>query len=129
MNRCSWGKLSTCVVQSPQREQVVITGIHSRYGHAPRWVVEGLGTMFEARGVWDSRKYTQLSDRINHGRLQQYHRLMKHRKWSGISDLVSSTTLRLESAHWKRAMKMVFLGNKSMNRARWLCMYALLNGL
>lgn len=48
------------------------TGIHSRFGLQPHWVVEGLGTMFEAPGVYDSRRHPLLDDRINRGRLQDF---------------------------------------------------------
>lgn len=85
-----WTINAETVIHEATHQTAFNTGIHSRYGQAPRWVVEGLGTMFEARGVWNSRKYTKLSDRINHGRLQQYKKMMEHRRWSGIAEMVSS---------------------------------------
>jgi len=85
-----WTVNAETVIHEATHQTAFNTGIHSRYGQAPRWVVEGLGTMFEARGVWDSRKYTQLADRVNRGRLLQYRRMMEHRKWSAIGELVSS---------------------------------------
>jgi hypothetical protein len=48
------------------------TGVHSRYGAQPRWVVEGVGTLFEARGVWQSRLYPTQSDRLNRSLLARY---------------------------------------------------------
>jgi hypothetical protein len=41
----------------------------------PRWVVEGLGTMFEAPGVWNCHQFRQRSDRINAGRLAEFKKL------------------------------------------------------
>lgn len=49
-------------------------GIHSRFGDTPRWAIEGLGTMFEARGVYNSLKYTRQVDRINPGLFDLFHR-------------------------------------------------------
>jgi hypothetical protein len=89
-NGGNWSLNAETIIHEATHQTAFNTGIHSRYGHAPRWVVEGLGTMFEARGVWDSRKYPSLADRVNRGRLQQYRRLMEHRKWSGIAEIVSS---------------------------------------
>jgi hypothetical protein len=86
----NWSLNAETIIHEATHQTAFNTGIHSRYGHAPRWVVEGLGTMFEARGVWDSRKYPSLADRVNRGRLQQYRRLMEHRKWSDIGEIVSS---------------------------------------
>jgi Protein of unknown function (DUF1570) len=55
------------------------TGIHNRWSPPPRWVAEGLGTMFEARGVADSRTYPNQADRINRGRLHDFKaQLAKH---------------------------------------------------
>lgn len=41
------------------------TGIHSRVSQNPRWVTEGLATMFEAKGVHNHAEFPTLSDRIN----------------------------------------------------------------
>lgn len=40
-------------------------GIHNRFNAPPRWVSEGLGTMFEARGVWDFTNHSAQLDRLN----------------------------------------------------------------
>ena len=50
------------------------TGIHSRWAMPPRWVAEGLATMFEAPGVFDARRYPRLSDRINRMRCDDFAR-------------------------------------------------------
>lgn len=41
------------------------SGVHSRYTAPPRWLAEGLATMFEAPGLWDPVHYPRLEDRIN----------------------------------------------------------------
>jgi hypothetical protein len=65
--------------------------VHQRFGQSPRWLVEGLGTMFEARGVWQSRTYQSQSDRINRGRLNTWQsRAKSHRPTDIIAQVVSS---------------------------------------
>ena len=44
------------------------TGIHNRYTPPPLWVAEGLATLFEAPGVYDSSDYRERRDRINRDR-------------------------------------------------------------
>ena len=41
------------------------SGVHSRYAAPPRWLAEGLATMFEAPGLWDPVHYPRLEDRIS----------------------------------------------------------------
>jgi hypothetical protein len=69
------------------------TGIHNRFAPAPRWVVEGLGTMFEARGVNDSRTYPSAKDRINQGRLKDFRTLLSKRKPGRFLELLNSDRL------------------------------------
>jgi len=48
------------------------TGIHSRFSPPPRWLSEGIGTLFEAPGVYNSSTFTGRRDRINRGQLAAY---------------------------------------------------------
>ncbi len=50
------------------------TGVHSRWAMPPRWVAEGLATMFESPGVFDARRHPRLSDRINRVRCDDFAR-------------------------------------------------------
>jgi hypothetical protein len=47
-------------------------GIHSRFAPPPRWLAEGLAVMFEAPGVWNSRHFPRLQDRVNNGRRKSF---------------------------------------------------------
>lgn len=58
-------------------------GIHSRFGDTPRWVVEGLGTMFEAKGVWNSLRHPRQTDRVNAGLLNLYNKQIVAKKKKG----------------------------------------------
>ncbi len=69
-------------------------GIHSRFGDTPRWVAEGLGTMFEAKGVWNSLRYPQESDRINKELYQNFQQNILNKRRSGwVGDLVVGNRL------------------------------------
>ncbi len=58
----NWQQNMSTVVHEASHQTAFNTGIHSRWAPPPRWVAEGLGTMFEARGV-GIREIT-LSNRI-----------------------------------------------------------------
>src|SRR3954470_6456386 len=86
-----WTTNADTIIHEAAHQAAFNTGVHTRFGLSPRWVVEGLGTMFEARGVWQSRTYSNQSDRINHDRLQAWRRYSKSRRPSdALAQLVSS---------------------------------------
>lgn len=86
-----WTLNADTVIHEAAHQAAYNLGVHSRFGNNPRWVVEGLGTMFEARGVWQSRKYGQQADRINRGRLAAWRLYAGGRRPAdAISQLVAS---------------------------------------
>jgi Protein of unknown function (DUF1570) len=86
-----WTTNAETIIHEAAHQSAYNTGVHTRFGDPPRWVVEGLGTMFEARGVWQSRTFPNLGDRINYGRLQTWRAYAKARRPSdSIAQLVSS---------------------------------------
>jgi hypothetical protein len=87
-----WTVNAETIVHEAAHQSAFNTGVHTRFGVAPRWVVEGVGTMFEARGVWQSRTYPNQGDRINRGLLASYRRYVAsgHRSKTAIAELVSS---------------------------------------
>jgi hypothetical protein len=86
-----WTVNAETIIHEAAHQVAFNTGIHSRFGQSPRWVVEGLGTMFEAPGVWDSRQHTRRSDRVNQGRFESYLAYAQRRRHpSALAELVSS---------------------------------------
>jgi hypothetical protein len=73
----AWQQNANTIVHEATHQTAFNTGLHRRLAETPRWVVEGLGTMFEPRGVWDSRKYPRLEDRINRERLDYFRQYLK----------------------------------------------------
>ena len=45
------------------------TEMHKRFAGTPKWVLEGMACLFEARGVHNSMHYSTLRDRLNKDRL------------------------------------------------------------
>ncbi|MFI4876590.1 MAG: DUF1570 domain-containing protein, partial [Blastopirellula sp. JB062] len=67
-----WQENAATVVHEATHQTAFNAGIHSRTAQQPKWIVEGLATMFEAPGVWNSAVYRRPSDRINRGRLDWF---------------------------------------------------------
>ncbi|MCC9606941.1 DUF1570 domain-containing protein [Blastopirellula sp. JC732] len=67
-----WEENAATMVHEATHQTAFNAGIHSRTAIQPKWVVEGLATMFEAPGVWNSAVYRRASDRINRGRLDWF---------------------------------------------------------
>lgn len=88
-----WHTSATVVIHEATHQTAFNTGIHSRYTLPPYWVAEGLATMFEAPGVYDSQSHRQQSDRINRGWLNQFRRLVPHHRPELLADLIARDRL------------------------------------
>lgn len=85
-----WQTNAETIIHEAAHQTAYNIGIHPRCAYPPRWLVEGIGTMFEARGVYNSAHYTNRGDRINQGQLEIYRRAMKQ---VSSYDLLSSQIL------------------------------------
>lgn len=66
-------------------------GIHQRWAPTPKWCAEGLASMFEAKGVNDSRNYRNESDQLNRVYVQMLKQLVDQPNFRGmIRSLVES---------------------------------------
>jgi hypothetical protein len=89
--KLDWNVNAETIIHEAAHQTAFNTGVHNRFAQPSRWIVEGLGTMFEARGVWDSSKYKAQSDRINRYRFESFQRYAKTtRKTGAMADIVSS---------------------------------------
>lgn len=85
-----WSVNAETIIHEATHQTAYNVGVHQRFAEQPRWLVEGLALMFEARGVWDGRStYTQ-ADRINYGRLHDFRHYHSSRPSGIIKSLVSS---------------------------------------
>lgn len=81
------------VIHEVTHQTAYNTGVHRRFAATPRWVVEGLGTMFEPQGVWNARKFPKQEDRINRGRLADFQARRSKRPAGLIAELIASDRL------------------------------------
>ncbi len=90
-----WTINAETIIHEAAHQVAFNTGVHSRFAFTPRWVAEGLGTMFEARGVWQSRTYQNQADRINRSLLAAYRQYVAsgRRPKDSVATLVSSDRL------------------------------------
>ena len=63
--KIDWGVNAATIVHEAAHQTAFNVGLHNRFSAAPRWLTEGLGTLFEARGVFDARSYSEFRDRVN----------------------------------------------------------------
>lgn len=69
-----WRVNAETIVHEASHQTAFNVGIHSRYALPPRWIAEGLGTLFEAPGVYSSATHPMKADRINHEQLAIFRR-------------------------------------------------------
>jgi hypothetical protein len=86
----AWQQNADTIIHEATHQTAFNTGVHRRFAETPRWVVEGLAMMFEARGVYDSRRYSTQKERYNAGRLAQFKQMAPERRSAALQALVSS---------------------------------------
>lgn len=90
-NHPLWGENLATVIHEATHQTAFNTGVHSRYSRQPKWLVEGLATMFEASGVWDSRNHPQFRERLNKARLSEFTEYMKtQRKPNSLQQFIAT---------------------------------------
>ena len=88
-----WSANAETIIHEATHQTAFNVGVHRRFAEQPRWVVEGLAMMFEARGVWDGRSVHSQSDRINRQRLDDFRYYLKQRPPGAIAALLASDQL------------------------------------
>lgn len=89
----NWKLTAITVIHEAAHQSAFNTGVHNRFAPQPRWLVEGLGMMFEAKGVYDSRRYPNKNDRINQGRLASFKYALPKRPKDALATLIASDRL------------------------------------
>jgi hypothetical protein len=88
-----WLLNAETVIHEAAHQTAFNCGVHTRYADTPRWVLEGLGCLFEARGVHSSSQYPHRPDRLNAYRLAAFRARLKSRPADTLPLLVSSDRL------------------------------------
>jgi Protein of unknown function (DUF1570) len=92
-NSGDWAQNADTIIHEATHQTAFNVGIHNRFADQPEWLVEGLATMFEARGVWNSQSFHSLKDRLNEGRLADFRAGLATRKPGTFGNLVASDQL------------------------------------
>ena len=79
----SWLENAETIIHEATHQMAYNTGVHRRFAVQPRWLVEGLATMFEAPGVWSERYDHTRADRVNRGRLLGFRDYVAKRRQPG----------------------------------------------
>jgi hypothetical protein len=100
------GDLHSTIVHETTHQVAFNTGLHSRIGQTPKWVIEGLATMFEAPGIHDSKSNHAMT-RINRNRYLWFENYLKSRRrphslkdFVATDDLYASSTLDAYAEGW-----------------------------
>jgi hypothetical protein len=81
------------VIHEATHQTAFNTGIHNRFSSTPRWIAEGLGTLFEAPGIYNSRSHARRKDRLNPGRLADFQAARADRAAVAWNELLVSDRL------------------------------------
>jgi hypothetical protein len=71
-NTHDWRETASTVVHEASHQTAFNIGVQSRWSSPSRWISEGIGTLFEARGVNNALRYRKLEDRINQKHLASF---------------------------------------------------------
>lgn len=85
-----WSVNAETIIHEATHQTAFNVGVHRRFAEQPRWLVEGLAMMFEARGVWNARSVYTQSDRLNRDRLDDFRYFLKARPDGAIAALLAT---------------------------------------
>ena len=77
------------IIHEATHQTAYNVGVHRRFAEQPRWAVEGLAMMFEARGVWDAKSGQDQTTRLNRERLYYFRRFGDKRPADWLMRLVA----------------------------------------
>ncbi len=119
------GNLRDTLVHEATHQIGFNTGLHARLGANPRWVVEGLATVFEAPGILDRSARHEIGSRINRERLIWFRNfLVSRRPEKSLESLLKSDrpfqtdTLDAYSEAW--ALSFYLIETQPVAYARYL---------
>jgi hypothetical protein len=126
--------LKDTLIHEATHQAAYNTGLHSRVGPSPLWMVEGLATVLEAPGVRNSRANSGVKSRINPERLVWFGDFVKNRRkpqsleaFLAADDLFASNPLDAYSQAW--ALTFYLFETRPRNYAEYLRSVAARNPL
>lgn len=79
-DRGSSADVDGTIIHEATHQVAFNTGVHSRIGQAPHWLVEGLATLFEAEGIRQLGTKGDIQDRLNPERLRWFQEYRRDRR-------------------------------------------------
>ena len=110
-NSAGWQQNGFTIVHESAHQLAFNLGVHNRFAPPPKWLAEGLGTMFEARGVWNSEEFRDQRDRVNRQRLAEFKQYAAtRRRGDSLARLIASDRQFTEdvSAAYSEAWALTF---------------------
>ncbi len=88
------GNLRDTIVHETAHQVAFNVGLHNRMGSDPKWVVEGLATVFEAPGIRDRSSHHTVASRVNRERLIWFKNYVAQRRTKkSLAEFVSGDVL------------------------------------
>lgn len=120
------GTLRDTIIHETTHQVAYNSGLHPRLGETPRWVVEGLATLFEAPGIRDGgSKSGPIAQRINRERYLRFGSYAKTRRparslraFIGQDEMLQQATLDFYSQAW--ALTFYLVESRPADYARYL---------
>lgn len=119
------GNLRDTLVHEATHQIGFNTGLHARLGTNPRWVVEGLATVFEAPGILDRSARHEIGSRVNRERLIWFRNYLADRRpvnsleaFLQSDRLFQTATLDAYSEAW--ALSFYLIETRPVDYARYL---------
>lgn len=81
------------VIHEATHQVAFNTGVHSRIGQTPLWLLEGLATLFEADGIRKKEVGASAGDRINAGRFDWYREYRNRRPPKSLESFIREDSL------------------------------------
>jgi hypothetical protein len=88
--KANWSENAETIIHEATHQTAFNVGVHRRFVAAPRWMVEGLATMFEARGVWNAQDDHTQADRVNRAQLAAFKKYLARRQPGALATLLTS---------------------------------------
>ena len=86
-----WENLRNTIIHEGTHQVAFNTGVHSRVGETPKWLVEGLATTFEVDGVRHGQLREPVLSRVNRDRLSYFAHSRDNRGTTGrIEEVITS---------------------------------------
>lgn len=93
-----WYQTGQLVIHEATHQTAYNTGIHNRFTQTPSWITEGLGTLFEAEGVWNARHSGNAVVRVNREQLSRFRAYLSKRPADALPQMISSDRIFSEDA-------------------------------